>query len=50
MACGISGAYLGIERIPEVWQDKLENRQHIHQLALALAEMATTRGSAATQN
>jgi poly(ADP-ribose) glycohydrolase ARH3 len=38
MACAISGAYLGIEAIPQVWREKLENRQHIEDLAVRLAE------------
>lgn len=40
MACAISGAYLGIEAIPQVWLNKLENRQHIEDLALRLAEIS----------
>ena len=39
MACAISGAYLGIEGIPEDWGDRLENRGHIEGLARKLAEM-----------
>ncbi len=39
MACAVSGAYLGVEAIPQGWRDKLENRQHIEELALKLAEM-----------
>jgi poly(ADP-ribose) glycohydrolase ARH3 len=39
MACAISGAYLGIEGIPQAWREKLENREHIAELALKLAEM-----------
>jgi poly(ADP-ribose) glycohydrolase ARH3 len=39
MACAISGAYLGLEAIPQAWQEKLENRQHIEGLALKLVEM-----------
>lgn len=39
MACAVSGAYLGIEAIPEVWREKLENGRYIEELALKLAEM-----------
>jgi poly(ADP-ribose) glycohydrolase ARH3 len=39
MACAVSGAYLGIEAISQAWRDKLENRQHIEELALKLVEM-----------
>lgn len=41
MACAISGAYLGIENIPQAWLKKLENRAHIEGLARKLAEMRT---------
>jgi poly(ADP-ribose) glycohydrolase ARH3 len=40
MACAVSGAYLGIEAIPSAWRQKLENRQHIEELAVKLAEMS----------
>jgi poly(ADP-ribose) glycohydrolase ARH3 len=40
MACAISGAYLGIEAIPQAWREKIENRQHIEELAIELAEMS----------
>jgi poly(ADP-ribose) glycohydrolase ARH3 len=40
MACAISGAYLGIEAIPQSLREKLENRSDIEELALSLAEMA----------
>lgn len=36
MACAISGAYLGIDRIPQDWRDKLENKDMIERLALSL--------------
>ncbi|MEE9274641.1 MAG: ADP-ribosylglycohydrolase family protein [bacterium] len=36
MACGISGAYLGVEAIPEEWRGKLENLAIIEELAEAL--------------
>ncbi|NOZ23253.1 MAG: hypothetical protein GXP25_19445 [Planctomycetes bacterium] len=39
MACAISGAYLGIEGIPQDWVERLENREHIEGLARKLAEM-----------
>ena len=39
MACAVSGAYLGVEAIPWAWRDKIENRQHIEDLANRLAEM-----------
>jgi poly(ADP-ribose) glycohydrolase ARH3 len=38
MACAISGAYLGIEAIPQSWREKLENRNFIENLASSLAE------------
>ncbi len=38
MAGAISGAYLGIEAIPDVWKKKLENRAMIEELAVELAE------------
>jgi poly(ADP-ribose) glycohydrolase ARH3 len=38
MACGISGAYLGIEAIPSEWRTRLENREYIEELARRLAE------------
>ncbi|MGB9627723.1 MAG: ADP-ribosylglycohydrolase family protein [Thermodesulfobacteriota bacterium] len=39
MACGISGAYLGIDAIPSPWRMKLENRILIESLASCLAEI-----------
>jgi len=36
MACAISGAYLGIEAIPHIWREKLENLTHIENLASEL--------------
>ena len=39
MACAISGAYLGIEAIPRVWLEKLENLAYIENLASELKEM-----------
>ena len=41
MAGAISGAYLGIESIPESWRQKLENRDYIEKLALSLADEMT---------
>jgi len=38
MACALSGACLGIDRIPQSWSEKLENRDEIEQLASRLAE------------
>jgi len=38
MTGAISGAYLGIESIPNSWKDKLENRPHIEELAEKLCE------------
>jgi poly(ADP-ribose) glycohydrolase ARH3 len=43
MACAVSGAYLGIEAIPQSWQEKLENRQYIEGLARNLVEMEESR-------
>ena len=39
MACAISGAYLGVESIPDTWRRKLENRSYIEHLALGLCEI-----------
>ncbi len=36
MACAVSGAYLGVEAIPQPWREKLENREHIESLARKL--------------
>jgi len=38
MACAISGAYLGIDAIPQSWRQKLENHRYIEDLAIGLAE------------
>lgn len=43
MACAISGAYLGIDAIPEPWTNKLENRAKIEYLAFALAEKVSSQ-------
>ena len=40
MACAISGAYLGIEAIPQVWRQKLENLAYIEDLASELYRMS----------
>jgi poly(ADP-ribose) glycohydrolase ARH3 len=39
MACAVSGAYLGVEAIPQDWWEKLENRQYVEDLARRLVEM-----------
>lgn len=39
MACAISGAYLGIDAIPQAWRKRLENQEYIEELALALARL-----------
>jgi len=39
MACAVSGAYLGVEAIPQTWREKVENRTYIEDLALRLAAM-----------
>jgi ADP-ribosylglycohydrolase len=36
MACAISGAFLGVNGIPQSWIDKLENREYIEELASKL--------------
>jgi len=36
MACGISGAYLGIESIPKEWINKLEDSEYISALSIKL--------------
>jgi poly(ADP-ribose) glycohydrolase ARH3 len=41
MAGAISGAYLGIEAIPQEWRLKLENRAYIETLAEKLWQLAT---------
>lgn len=43
MACAISGAYLGVDAIPQAWRERLENRQHVEDLATKLAEMNSER-------
>jgi poly(ADP-ribose) glycohydrolase ARH3 len=39
MACAISGAYVGVESIPESWKAKLENRRYLEELASRLSEL-----------
>jgi ADP-ribosylglycohydrolase len=39
MAGALSGAYLGVEEIPNVWRRKLENREIIERLASSLCQM-----------
>ncbi len=39
MSCAISGAYLGIEAIPQGWREKLENGGYIKNLASTLFKM-----------
>lgn len=41
MTGAISGAYLGVEAIPEKWRGKLENREYIEELAEGLWRMKT---------
>ena len=41
MTGAISGAYLGIESIPDRWKNKLENRSYIEELAQKLWEAKT---------
>ncbi|MGV9171883.1 MAG: ADP-ribosylglycohydrolase family protein [Promethearchaeia archaeon] len=42
MACGLSGAYLGLNAIPDQWIQKLENREYIKELAEKLYELQGT--------
>ncbi|MGQ9509964.1 MAG: ADP-ribosylglycohydrolase family protein [Thermodesulfobacteriota bacterium] len=39
MAGSLSGAYLGIEAIPQAWREKLENLENIERLASSIFEM-----------
>lgn len=41
MAGAISGAYLGLESIPENWRQKLENKDYIEELGLGLIDKLT---------
>ena len=49
MAGAISGAYLGIEAIPEDWRAKLENRDYIETLADNLWRLAIGSGECFTK-
>ena len=40
MACALSGAYLGIEEIPRMWRDKVEDHTLMKDLARKLINMA----------
>jgi len=39
VARAISGAYLGIESIPDSWKEKLENMPYIEELAKELCSL-----------
>lgn len=41
MACAVSGAYLGIEAIPQEWRQKLENGPYIESLARKLLSIVS---------
>jgi len=43
MAGAISGAYLGIDTIPSEWQEQLENRDYISNLADRLWQLASAQ-------
>ena len=40
MACAISGAYLGLKAVTEVWRGRLENLDYIEKLAVSLADQS----------
>ena len=40
MACAVSGTYLGIEKIPKTWRDKVEEHALMEELARKLINMA----------
>jgi poly(ADP-ribose) glycohydrolase ARH3 len=42
MAGAISGAYLGIDSVPQYWRQKLENLSYIKKLASVLADMSSS--------
>jgi poly(ADP-ribose) glycohydrolase ARH3 len=42
MACGVSGAYLGVEAIPRAYREKLENCEYIESLARKLHSSSLT--------
>jgi len=39
MACAISGAYLGIEALPQKWREKIENEEYLVELADSLLDV-----------
>ena len=39
MACAVSGAFLGVDAIPEAWREKLERRAAIEDLAKGLVAL-----------
>jgi ADP-ribosylglycohydrolase len=39
MVSGLSGAYLGIDAIPDEWIEKLENKSYIQELAENLYDL-----------
>jgi poly(ADP-ribose) glycohydrolase ARH3 len=41
MACAVSGAYLGLEAIPQEWRQKLENGPYIESLAKKLSRIVS---------
>lgn len=43
MAGAISGAYLGVEAIPEAWRARIENAAYIEDLALKLVQVSGAR-------
>jgi poly(ADP-ribose) glycohydrolase ARH3 len=49
MACAVSGAYLGIEAIPQGWRERLENREYIEELAVRLVGMKSGIAEAAEE-
>ena len=44
MACGMSGAFLGIGAIPRTWVAKLENGLYLHQLAELMSNIKEGKG------
>jgi poly(ADP-ribose) glycohydrolase ARH3 len=44
MACAISGSYVGVNAIPHLWREKLENDSYITNLALKLFMTKTNKG------
>ncbi len=39
MACAVSGAHLGVEKLPADWLEKLENVSYMRELAVKMAEL-----------